>query len=335
MFDDFNGDGFPDLFITSLDTRKGAALFVNRGDGTLIDRSTWAGLDDQVYALNVTRADIDNDGDLDLLLLRGGGEIPLRPSLLRNKGDGVFEDVTVKSGLGEPISSGSAAWGDYDNDGWVDVFVCGEGRPAQATHAGASSSQRKAARLYRNRGNGTFDDVAAGAGVSNERVAKGAAWGDYDDDGRLDLFVSNFDAACRLYHNLGDGTFVDTALPAGVAGPAHNRSTLCWFWDFDNDGRTDLFVNDARASMADVAASYLGRKVDDSGHPRIYRSLRTGLFRDVSRDLGLDRPVLAFGAQFRRHRQRRIPRHLPGVRRAKTAGAHARSRAQEHRRPPL
>ena len=127
---------------------------------------------------------------------------------------------------------------------------------------------------------------------------QGAAWGDYDDDGRLDLFISNFDAACRLYHNLGDGTFVDAALEAGVAGPAHNRSTFCWFWDFDNDGRLDLFVNDAHASLADVAASYLGRKVDDAGRPRIYRNIGNGGFRELSRELGLDRPVLAFGANF-------------------------------------
>src|SRR6185312_12411389 len=81
---------------------------------------------DQIYALNATRTDYDNDGDLDVLLLRGAWEFPLRMSLLRNRGDGTFDDVTVTSGLNEPIASESAAWGDYDNDGWLDVFVCGE-----------------------------------------------------------------------------------------------------------------------------------------------------------------------------------------------------------------
>ena len=85
IFDDFNGDGLPDLFTTSLDADLGASLFVNRGDGTFEDRSASAGLGDQVYALNVTRADFDNDGDLDVLLLRGAWEKPLRLSLLRNK----------------------------------------------------------------------------------------------------------------------------------------------------------------------------------------------------------------------------------------------------------
>ena len=129
-------------------------------------------------------------------------------------------------------------------------------------------------------------------------IAKGAAWGDYDDDGRIDLFVSNFDAPCRLYHNDGGGTFHDVASLVGVAGPTHARSTACWFWDFDNDGRLDLFVNDAHASLADVAASYLGRGAGDAGHPRVYRNTGSDGFRDVSHDLGLDRPMLAFGANF-------------------------------------
>ena len=133
VFDDFNGDGLPDLFTTSLDADLGASLFVNRGDGTFEDRSAAAGLGDQVYALNVTRADFDNDGDLDVLLLRGAWESPMRLSLLRNKGDGAFEDVTVAGGLAEPIATESAAWGDYDNDGLVDVFVCGEYLPPRAT----------------------------------------------------------------------------------------------------------------------------------------------------------------------------------------------------------
>ena len=100
IFDDFTGDGLPDLFTTSLDAELGASLYVNRGDGTFEDRSASAGLADQIYALNVTRADFDNDGDLDVLLLRGAWEKPMRLSLLRNRGNGTFEDVTVAAGLG-------------------------------------------------------------------------------------------------------------------------------------------------------------------------------------------------------------------------------------------
>ncbi len=192
IFDDFNGDGLPDLFTTSLDADLGASLFVNRGDGTFEDRSATAGLGDQVYALNVARADFDNDGDLDVVLLRGAWENPMRLSLLRNKGDGTFEDVTIAAGLAEPIATESAAWGDYDNDGLVDLFVCGEYFPPSGDPGTTSSPTRAtAAGSITTRVNGTFVDVAAKAGVTNEQCGKGSAWGDYDGDGRLDLYVSN------------------------------------------------------------------------------------------------------------------------------------------------
>ena len=182
------------------------------------DRSAAAGLGDQVYALNVTRADFDNDGDLDVLLLRGAWETPLRLSLLRNKGDGGFDDVTVAAGLAEPIATESAAWGDYDNDGLVDVFVCGEYLPPGGAPPSTPGDPRNRCRLYHNRGDGTFVNLAAAAGVTNERCGKGSGWGDYDGDGRLDLFVSNMGQACRLYHNEGAGKFRDVAPELGVTG---------------------------------------------------------------------------------------------------------------------
>src|SRR5262249_41946256 len=126
VFDDFTGDDLPDLFVTSLDTNRGASLYVNQGDGTFADCSDLAGLGDQIYALNVTPADFDNDGHPDVLILRGGWEMPMRLSLLRNMGDGTFADVTITGGLAEPLSTESAAWGDYDNDGLLDLFVCAE-----------------------------------------------------------------------------------------------------------------------------------------------------------------------------------------------------------------
>ena len=126
VFDDFNGDGLPDIFTTSFDTDLGASLFVNRGDGRSRTAPKRPGSSGQPLAVNAAQADFDNDGHLDVVLLRGGWENPARLSLLRNKGDGVFEDVTVAAGLGEPIASQSAAWGDFDNDGHVDLYVCGE-----------------------------------------------------------------------------------------------------------------------------------------------------------------------------------------------------------------
>jgi hypothetical protein len=228
VFDDLDGDGRPDLLVTSLDAGRGAALYRNRGDGTFEDRSERAGLAEQVYALNVVGADYDNDGDLDVLLLRGGGEVARRLSLLRNRGDGSFEDVTVAAGLAEPIASVAAAWGDYDDDGRLDLFVCSEDPPPVA--GAATPEPRNRCRLYRNRPDGTFIDVAEAAGVADEHQARGAAWGDYDDDGRLDLYVTSRDGPGHLYHNEGDGTFHDRAAALGVTGPGAS----CWFWDVDN-----------------------------------------------------------------------------------------------------
>ncbi len=296
IFDDFDGDGRPDLFMTSLDADLGASLYLNRGEGHFEDRSASAGLGDQVYALNVTRADYDNDGDLDVLLLRGGWERPLRLSLLRNRGDGSFDDVTAAAGMIEPIQTESAAWGDYDDDGLVDVFVCGEYLPPGGKPSATPGDPRNRCRLYHNEGNGRFRDVAQSAGVTNERCGKGSTWGDYDGDGRLDLFVSNMGQPCRLYHNEGDGRFKDVAPELGVTGA--DMSFACWFWDYDNDGHLDLYVNDYRASSAEVLASAMGVKIPNSSHPRLYHNLGDQGFREVSVDLGLDRAMAPMGANF-------------------------------------
>ena len=293
IFDDLTGDGRPDVFTSTFDVVHGASLYVNRGDGTFDDQSKRAGLDEQVYALNVSRADYDNDGRPDLLLLRGAWEKPARMSLLRNKGDGIFEDVTASAGLDTPIATESAAWGDYDNDGRLDLFVCGEYRLLPDNEPGAPSSYsadaRNRSRLYRNKGDGTFVDVAEPAGVQNERYAKGAVWGDYDNDGRLDLFVSNMEGPARLYHNRGDGKFVDVAPDLGVVGPPHGFT--CMFWDYDDDGLLDIFVADYSSNLAEVVATYLGLPMYSEDHPHLYHNLGTVGFREVSREAGLARSM--------------------------------------------
>ena len=296
IFDDFTGDGRPDLFTTSVDATRGASFFVNKGDGTFDERSREAGLDDQVYALNVARADFDNDGFLDVALLRGGWEAPMRLSLLRNRGDSTFEDVTIAAGMGEPIATESASWGDFDNDGFADLFVCGEYLSPFGGAADRNPDPRNRCRLYRNKGDGTFEDVAGEAGVANEGCAKGCAWGDYDDDGKLDLFVSNMTGPCRLYHNRGDGTFEDMAPKLGVTGA--ERSFACWFWDYDDDGKLDLFVNDYSITLAGTAAQSLDRPSGSETRPRLYRNLGPDGFRDVTAEAGLDRASSPMGCNF-------------------------------------
>jgi hypothetical protein len=295
LFDDFTGDGLPDVFVTSGDIDLGASLYVNRGDGTFEDRGHSAGLGAQTMAANATCADFDNDGWLDVLLLRGGWETAYRLSLLRNVGGKTFADVTLASGLGEPIASQSAAWGDYDGDGLVDVYVVGEYHRHLSEPRDQPHDRRNLGRLYHNNGDGTFTDVAASAGVENGAWAKGAAWGDYDDDGRPDLFVSNQEAPQRLYHNNGDGTFTDVAAALGVTGPASSFS--CWFWDYDNDGRLDLFVAGFRAHLNDVIADYLGLAAKGE-RLRLYRNRGAAGFRDVTAEVGLNRVLLPMGSNF-------------------------------------
>jgi hypothetical protein len=296
VFDDLDGDGRPDLFTTSLDGDLGASLYLNNGDGTFADATKAARVADQVYALNVRHADIDNDGDLDLLLLRGAWEKPMRLSLLRNDGRGHFEDITLAAGLGVPIASEAAAFGDFDDDGLIDLYVCGEYLPPSGDLNGAEPDPRNRGRLYRNKGDGTFEDVAEKAGVFNERCGKGAAWGDYDDDGKLDLFVSNMNGASRLYRNLGDGRFADVAPVLGVTGA--DASFACWFWDYDNDGKLDIYVNENRVTLAETAAAALALPVSDPSRPRLYRNLGREGFRDVTAEVGLDRPMAPMGVNF-------------------------------------
>ena len=291
IFDDFTGDGLPDLFTTSIDSDIGASLFVNHGDGTFEDRSAGAGLSHQIYVLNLAHGDFDNDGNPDVVLLRGAWESRARLSLLRNKGAGVFEDITLASGLAEPIATESAVWGDYDQDGRLDLFVCGEFHRDKPDVIDRS-------RLYHNEGNAKFKNVAEEAGIVIDGIAKGSAWGDYDGDGRLDLFVSVYDGSCKLYHNEGNGTFKNVAQELGLIGPSHQHSFSCWFWDFDNDGRLDLFVNDYSSFGVDSLAFHLGLNSKNAKHPRLYRNMGVTGFRDVSLDVGLAAPIPAMGANF-------------------------------------
>ena len=265
----------------------------NNQDGAFTDRTEESNLLGLGGGFNLLQADYDNDGDLDLLVLRGGwmnesGRIP--NSLLRNDGGGRFVDVTFNAGLGEVhCPTQTAAWADYDNDGDVDIYIGNEA---------LSSTEFAPCQLFRNNGDGTFTDAAAEAGVQNLRFAKGVTWGDYDADGFPDLYVSNLGSANRLYRNNGDGTFADAAAPLGVTGP--NRSFPVWFWDFNNDGVLDLFVSSYewdRGNLAAVAASRLGLAVkQELAH--LYRGDGEGGFDEVAKEHHLTKLDLPMGANF-------------------------------------
>ncbi len=288
--DDFDGDGLIDIITSSCDPCDSLKAYRNDGSGSFENVTRAWGLDEQLGGLNLIHGDFDNDGRLDLLVLRGAWMAEdgrVRSSLLHNQlsdPGGRFVDVTRAAGLAEPAyPSQTAAWADYDGDGDLDLFVGNEAQP------GASYPSQ----LWRNDG-GRFVDVAQKAGVQNNRFAKGVAWGDYDDDGDSDLYVSNF-GPNRLFRNDGDGTFSDVAPALGVTAP-EDRSFATWFFDFDNDGDLDLFVVDYNGPVGKSMASYFGVATSGGG-PRLYRN-EGGRFSEVGSTMGLDRPLMPMGANY-------------------------------------
>src|SRR4029453_11595648 len=245
------------------------------------DRTLQAGLSDQLGGLNILQTDFNNDGRLDILVLRGGWETPQRKSLLRNNGDGTFTDVSAASGLGSPLTGTQAAvWTDIDNDGFLDLFVGNENGTPQ---------------LFRNNGDETFTDIAAKAGVDRRGFNKGVAAADYDNDGWPDLYVSNLGGANFLYRNNRNGTFTELASCARVPGPGQGFPT--GFFDYDNDGSPDLFVASYVTSVDEVARAYL-KLPRNGGTLKLYRNLGDGSFQDVSRQVGLDKVLMVMGANF-------------------------------------
>lgn len=279
--DDFENNGLLDIVVTSQDVCQPMQYFHNNGDGTFSDRTAQAGLSDQLGGLNIVAGDYNNDGCIDLLVLRGGWEFPMRKSLLRNNCNGTFTDVTDQSGLGQTVTATqSAVWADIDNDGYLDLFIANENSPAQ---------------LFRNRGDGTFEDISHAAGIDRTAFSKAVTAADYDNDGFVDFFVSNFDGANFLYHNNGDRTFAEVGREAGVREPLFSFST--WFFDYDNDGWPDLLVTDYPWSLDDLMRGYLHLPAK-SETLKLYRNLHNGTFEDVTAKTGLDRVFMPMGTNF-------------------------------------
>ena len=280
--DDFDGDGLMDVVMTSVDHCTAPHYFHNEGDGTFADWSKSSGITDQFGAINAIQTDYNNDGRIDIFVLRGGWEFPIRNSLLRNNGDGTFTDVTRAAGLSSGVTAThSAAWGDFDNDGWLDVFVAHELQPGQ---------------LFRNRGDGTFEDVTARSGINIVgQVTKGVVWGDYDNDGYPDLYLSNVFGENMLYHNNRNGTFTEVGKALGVEQPIISFPT--WFFDYDNDGWLDIFVASYPNSISEFVKYYLHMPTL-AETMKLYHNNGNGTFTDVTKQTGLDRAVPAMGANF-------------------------------------
>jgi hypothetical protein len=282
IMEDFDNDGLLDIVVTSFDCTMPMAFYRNKGDGTFEERTQAAGISRQLGGLYCVQTDYNTDGHMDILVVRGAWiHYPIRPSLLRNNGNGTFTDVTEQSGLLDPVNSISASWVDFDNDGWLDLYICCDLGPN---------------RLYRNKRDGTFEEVAAKAGVEGSgKTCKGSAWIDYDNDNYPDLFLNYLDAPAQLFHNNRDGTFTDVTQQLGIKGP--NGGFSCWAFDYDNDGWLDIFAASYDLTLCDAVEGLLAlpRQRDTN---RLYRNLHGQAFKDVTAEAGLDMFFAPMGSNF-------------------------------------
>jgi hypothetical protein len=307
--DDFTGNGLIDLLVTGYGLDEQTRLLVNDGRGGFIDRTREAGLTGIVSGLNTVHADFDNSGHTDILVLRGAwlGDAGAHPnSLLKNNGDGTFRDVTFEAGLGQLHPSHSAAWADFNGNGYLDLFVGNESGTAFDIFSGAAGSAKaRRSLLFMNNGDGTFAEVSARVGIDLEAFVKGAVWCDLTDNGLPDLYVSVLGGENKLYLNQGESAeggwqFVERAAEAGVTRPIFSFPVGCF--DYDQDGREDLLVlpYDVRrfSEVAAVAAAEALGVPSWVETARLYRNNGDGTFSDVTVEAGLAVPIFSMGFNF-------------------------------------
>ena len=302
ILDDFNNDGFIDIIASSWGFNGQIKTFLNDKSGGFIDTTETAGLKGLMGGLNMISADYDNDGDLDILVLRGAwlmenGRLP--NSLLMNDGNGFFTDVTESSNILSYHPTQTAAWADFDNDGWLDLFIGNE----------TLGDIEHKAEFYHNNQDGTFTDISKELNLSINGYVKGSAWGDYNNDGKQDLYISIMDKHNRLFRN--DSTeyeikFTDVTELAGVGEPIFSFPT--WFWDFNNDGWLDIFVADYNLDsyisqdsdsnqLSEVINNIITNKPSSSS-PKLFLNNANGTFTDVTNKMELNKPLFAMGVNF-------------------------------------
>jgi len=302
-FLDYDNDGYQDiLLVNSMDWpghkrgRSTLKLYRNNRNGTFTDVTKAAGLDVELYGMGVAVADYNNDGFPDILITCVG-----QNRLFQNTGKGTFADVTKTSGLaGRHTFSTSAVWFDYDRDGWLDLFVCNyvnwspehdvfcslDGK--NKSYCTPEAYRGETCWLFHNRGDGTFEDVTAASGIfDTSSKSLGVAMLDFDQDGWPDLFVANDTQPNKLYRNLRNGKFKDTAVEAGLAFSNEGKARAGMgvdVGDFENSGRPGIAVTNFDNEMVGL-----------------YRSSAAGQFDDVSLAAGVGAPsktTLGFGCGF-------------------------------------
>ena len=312
VVDDFTNDGYLDIMVSSWFPNDPVQLFVNQQGKGFTEVSESAGLTSVAGGLNMVQADYNNDGWLDVLLLRGAwlekhGKIP--NSLLRNNGPNAegqvtFTDVTEEAGMLSFHPTQTATWNDFNLDGWLDLFIGNESSSATHLHP---------CELYLNQQDGTFIEVAQEAGVvvnqpQDFRYIKGVTSGDYNRDGRPDLFISaigqtsNFLYQHQGVNDQGIPIFKDVTREAGLDEKLSSFPT--WFFDYDNDGWLDLFVAGYQRNSSvissityDITAEYLGLPYS-AETARLYRNQGDGTFANVSSEVNLDKITYAMAGNF-------------------------------------
>ncbi len=286
---DVDGDGDRDLYVTYYGPN---VLYRNNGDGTFTDVTERAGVGNPLWGTSAALADADGDGDLDLYVTnyvafdeannlycgenRPGYRTVCHPrnfdsqpdAFYRNRGDGTFEEASAASGIVDGTGNGlGVVFGDYDGDGDQDIYVANDNTPNF---------------LWRNRGNGTFEEVASLVGVALSedglpQAGMGTDMADYDNDGRLDIFVTNLaEEPNELYHNDGNGFFSDRTFSSGLGAPSLlDLGFGAFFFDPDNDGDLDLFV--ANGHIIDNIGLY-SDTITFEQPARLYRNLGGGRF---------------------------------------------------------
>lgn len=304
IIDDFNNDNFLDVLVSSWFPSHHLKYFINNGDGSFTEKSESAGLIEVGGGLNMVQADYNNDGFLDVFILRGAwmetmGKIP--NSLLRNNGDNTFTDVTIESGLLSFHPTQSATWADFNNDGWVDLFIGNE----------SQKDNIHSCEFYINNRDGTFSNATkmAGLTISDTKKAyyiKGVTSLDYNNDGWVDIFISNLQPSSRnlLFLNTGldetgNVSFKEVGAKVGLEEKVPSFPT--WSFDYNNDGWMDIFVAGYKRSgrvsiVTDIVSEYLEEPYQGETM-RLYKNV-AGHFTDVSSEVGLDKIGYAMGANY-------------------------------------
>jgi hypothetical protein len=300
IIDDFNNDGYLDIVTSGWELDNQMHYYQNNKDGTFSDLTEQSGLKGITGGLNIQQTDYNNDGNTDIFVLRGAwkvqgyGDQP--PSLLRNNGNGTFTDVTIPSGLFFLHPTQTAVWADFNNDGWLDVFI-----GAEDLHDGEAPNP---CMLYINNHDGTFTNIAQNAHCNIRAFVKAVTSADFNNDGWPDIFVSTMDGRKYLLKNKCKGgktvDFEDVTEKSGIAANTESTFTT-WFYDYNNDGWPDIMVADYtwdKTLATFAAAEALGKPVPNAGNIFLYRNNHDGTFTNVTNEAGLNKVVFSMGANF-------------------------------------